>query len=82
MESHSTFRFPPLHPVVIFDAPKCHWPAVIQEIMAVIFGAPNWHLGGLVPPFWHPGGPSWHLGGTMGAMLAAGRTHEGPGLDF
>ena len=23
------------------------------------------HLGGLVPPFWYPGGPFWHLGSTL-----------------
>ena len=24
------------------------------------------HLGGLVLPFWQPGGPFWHLGSTLG----------------
>ena len=35
---------------------------MISGAGAVIFGAQNCQLAGLVAPFWHPGRPLWHFG--------------------
>ena len=34
------------------------------------FGAQNCDLGGLVSPFWQPGGPFWHIGGTWATLCS------------
>ena len=48
----------------------CSWPLLVPR---------GRHLGGLVPPFWHPGGLFWHLGNTpWRTMEAAGWSGGGP----
>ena len=50
-----TRDFPgPLEPhLYLKGCALCHRPLLVSR---------GCHLGGLAPPFWHPGGPFWHLG--------------------
>ena len=64
-----------------FSGP-CFEIAVISGAGAVIFGAQNYHLAGLVAPFWHPGAPLWHLGGALGGHRSSRKDTWDPELDF
>ena len=55
---------------------------VISGLGAVISGAQNYHLAGLVAPFWHPGAPLWHLGGALGGHRSSRKDTWDPELDF
>ena len=49
---------------------------------AVIFGAQNYQLAGLVAPFWHPGGPLRHLGGALGGHRSSRKDILGSRVGF
>ena len=55
---------------------------VIFGAGAVIFGAQNYQLAGLVAPFWHPGGPLWHLGGALGGHRSSRKDILGSRVGF
>ncbi len=55
---------------------------MISGAGAVIFGAQNYKLAGLVAPFWHPGGPLWHLGGALGGHRSSRKDILGSRVGF
>ena len=55
---------------------------MISGVGAVIFGAQNYQLAGLVAPFWHLGGPLWHLGGALGGHRSSRKDILGSRVGF